>query len=65
MCDPRDKPIDHRNHTDPISYVAAGTDDMEETDHLTPYAEYSVFKGVTGPVHAAPLDHLNSFWVMK
>jgi len=65
MCDARDKPLDHKNHTDAISYVAAGTDDVDEADHLPPYAEYSVFKGVTGPVHAEKLDHLNGFWVMK
>ena len=65
MCDARDKPLEPENHTDQMSYIAAGTDQVEETDHAEPYAEDTVFKGAIGPVHAQSLNHSNHFWVLK
>jgi|GEM_PF-6807782 len=65
MHDVRDRPLEPEKHTDQISYITAGTDHVEETDHADPYTEDAVFKGMTGPVRAQPLNHSNHFWVLK
>ncbi|HEY8963405.1 MAG TPA: hypothetical protein VIN59_02955 [Alphaproteobacteria bacterium] len=63
--DAREKPLDRTCHTDPLSYVAAGTDEAEDTEHLVPYEEDAVFKGPAGSVLAGPMAKLNNFWVEK
>ena len=65
MDDTRDKPLDRTCHADPLSYVAAGTDENDPIDHMAPYAEDAVFKGAIGPVHANAMNKLNGFWVSK
>jgi len=63
--DTRDKPLETTCHIDDISFIAPATDEVDGHDHMTPYAEDSVFKGATGPVHQRAMNKNNAFWVEK